>query len=74
MKSEYISVKPYTFNTVIEEDGIDDDVLRDYIIFEFAQEFFISYSQAEHIIQKMCLMEILIDRYWDKFYKSLGGK
>lgn len=76
MKSEYTSIKiiPYTFNAVVEDDGVDSEVLHDYITYAFAEEHCIAYHNAYHIIKNLDLFGILIDRYWNKFYKEIGGK
>jgi hypothetical protein len=74
MKSKCTLVRPYTFDDVLENDYVDENELHAYTIKAFAEEFNIGYLQADKIITRLCLYEILVDRYWEDFYKSIGGK
>lgn len=67
--------KPYVdYDFTDIKDRFNDKVLYDFIISEFAREFEINKNSAIKVINSMCLLEVLIDRYWDKFYENIKGE
>jgi hypothetical protein len=64
--------KPYVdYDFTDVESKFNDDVLYDFIVKEFAKEFELNINSAIKVINSMCLLEVLIERYWNKFYKLI---
>ena len=64
--------KPYVdYDFTDKKDRFNDVYLYDFIISKFAREFGTNKDSAVKIINSMCLLEVLINRYWDEFYEKI---
>ena len=70
--STFISkkAKPFVEYEDIVQEEIDVESIYNFIYENFSKEFDLDITTSKKIIEVMDLYIVLIERYWDEFYKK----
>lgn len=66
--------KPFIEYEEIVLEEIDEEKLYNFIYGNFSKEFDLNIETSKRIIENMQLYEVLIERYWDEYYKERKEK